>query len=371
MCYAVRALDTNDDVSAQPLPRDRATVAQLSQFDALIDVRTPSEFALDHVPGACNLPVLSDTERAEVGTLYKQVSPFAARKVGAALVSANIARHLQGPLRDHPRTWRPLLYCWRGGQRSASITHVLREIGWDARQLVGGYKAFRHAVIGDTPALAQRLRYRVVCGLTGSGKTRLLRHLHACGAQVLDLEGLAAHRGSVLGGLPERAQPSQRMFESLLWARLRELDPARPVYVESESRKIGRVQLPQALMECMWRSECVRIDADARVRAALLLHEYAHFLSDVDGLQRQLDRLTALHGQRTIDEWKALAADGRWEALVEDLLLRHYDGAYSRSIVSHYPRLAAAPSVRIERAEDDAWREAARVLAGAAEETPA
>ncbi len=363
MCYALRVATPNDDVSEPPVPRDRATVAQLSQFDALIDVRTPSEFALDHIPGAINLPVLSDLERAHVGTLYKQVSPFAARKVGAALVSTNIARHLEGPLRDHSRLWRPLVYCWRGGQRSASFIHVLREIGWDARQLVGGYKTFRRAVVAGLPAMAQRLRYRVVCGLTGSGKTRLLQRLREHGAQVLDLEGLAAHRGSVLGNLPDRRQPSQKMFESLLWAALRELDPGREVFVESESRKIGRLQVPQGLMDCLWGSECLRLDVAVHVRAELLKHEYAHFFDDVDTLHRQLDCLVALHGRETIARWKDQATRGAWDALIEDLLVRHYDPAYGRSIVSHYPRLADAAMLRIDSADAEVYAQAARALA--------
>lgn len=362
MCYAPNELNTTYDVSAQPLPRDRATVAQLSQFDALIDVRTPSEFAHDHIPGAWNLPVLSDAERAHVGTLYKQISPFEARKVGAALVSANIARHLEGPLRECPHKWRPLLYCWRGGQRSASITQVLREIGWNAQQLAGGYKAFRHAVLADTPVLVQRMRYRVICGLTGSGKTRLLHRLRERGAQVLDLEGIAAHRGSVLGGLPDRPQPSQKMFESMLWARLRELDPRRPVYVESESKRIGRLQVPQSLMDCMWASECVRIQADAGVRAALLKDEYAHFFADVDSLHRQLDCLVELHGHDTIARWKALGARGEWDVLVEELLLQHYDPAYNRSTIAHYPLLPDGRVLRIDRASDEAYMAAAGAL---------
>jgi len=358
-------------VSAQPLPRDRATVADLSRFDALIDVRSPSEFALDHIPGAVNLPVLSDEERAHVGTLYKQVSPFAARKTGAALVSANIARHLGGALREHPRQWRPLVYCWRGGQRSGAMNLVLREIGWDARQLTGGYKAFRHAVLAQTPALVQRLRYRVVCGLTGSGKTRLLHRLREHGAQVLDLEGLAAHRGSVLGSLPDHPQPSQKMFESLLWAQLGELDPERVVYVESESKKIGRLQIPQALMDCMWASECVRIDAEPRVRASLLKEEYAHFFGDPQALNRQLDCLVPLHGHEVIARWKELVAAGDWDALVEDLLRRHYDPAYSRSIVSHYPRLPAATVLPIDGDARTAYTEAAKFLAQAPMESAA
>ena len=349
-------------VSDQPLPRHRATVAHLPQFDELLDVRTPLEFALDHIPGACNLPVLSNDERAQVGTLYKQISTFTARKVGAALVSANIARHLEGPLRDKPRDWRPLVYCWRGGQRSRALTYVLREIGWDARQLDGGYKAFRRAVVADTPELAARFDWRVICGMTGSGKSQLLRTLGELGAQVLDLEGLAAHRGSVLGGLPAAPQPSQKMFESLLWRRLRQLDPARPVYVESESKKIGAIQVPQGVLERMWQSECVLVQTAMSARIELLKQEYVHFLDDPRALGVQLDRLVALHGHAVIDRWKTLAVDGDWNVLVEELLVQHYDPTYSRSIGAHYPRLPQARTLRVDSSDRHAFLAAAGEL---------
>jgi len=349
-------------VSDQSAPRDRATVIQLPHFDTSIDVRTPSEFALDHIPGACNLPVLSDDERARVGTLYKQVSPFTARKLGAALVSANIARHLDGALRDQPRTWRPLVYCWRGGKRSAALTHVMREIGWDARALEGGYKAFRRAVVGALPGLAERLRYRVVCGMTGSGKTRLLQTLQAAGAQVLDLETLAAHRGSVLGNLPDAPQPTQKMFESLLWDRLQRLDPQRCVFVESESKKIGALQVPQALLDCMWSSPCVLLSTARPLRVKLLQREYAHFLADPRALGRQLDCLAQLHGHAVIERWKVQAQAGNWDVLVDDLLVRHYDPAYTRSIGTHYPQLQAAHEVVLQGDDEVSFQHAAREL---------
>ena len=352
-------------VSDQPLPRERATVAHLPQFDDLLDVRTPLEFSHDHIPGACNLPVLSNDERVQVGTLFKQVSPFAARKLGAALVATNIARHLEGPLRDKPRGWRPLVYCWRGGQRSRALTHVLREIGWDARQLEGGYKAYRHAVVADTPALAQRLQWRVICGMTGSGKSRLLQTLAELGAQVLDLEALAMHRGSVLGGLPGAPQPSQKMFESRVWHQLRALDPARPVYVESESRKIGALQVPQGLIECMWQSSCVVVRTAMAARVELLKQEYVHFLRDPAALAGQLARLVPLHGRAVIERWNALGHSGRWDELVEELLVRHYDPTYGRSIDAHYPRLPHAQVLELASAEQDAFLAAARSLLGA------
>ncbi len=350
-------------MSQTPSPaRDRAAVSQLPEFDDIIDARSPSEFALDHIPGACNLPVLSDSERTRVGTLYKQVSPFAAKKLGAALVAVNIARHLESSLLDRPKSWRPLVYCWRGGKRSGAFTHVLREIGWDARSLEGGYKSFRRAVMSELPALAGRWDWRVLCGLTGSGKSRLLSALERLGAQVLDLERLAAHRGSVLGNLPDAPQPTQKMFESLLWDRLRRFEPARPVYVESESKKIGALQVPQELLDAMWASPCVQLDVDRTTRVRLLMDQYAHFVADATSLGRQLDCLLQLHGHATIERWKQMAHTGDWEPLVAELLERHYDPAYTRAIVSHYPRLPEARRVTIQATAEESFEQAAREL---------
>ena len=187
-----------------------ATVAQLAEFDEIIDVRTPLEFAEDHIPGAINCPVLSNEERVEVGTLYKQVSPFEAKKLGAAYISANIARHLQERFRDRPKAWKPLILCWRGGMRSGAMVTIFRSIGWNAQQLSGGYKAFRHLVVDELAERPPRFSWRVIAGATGSAKSRVLYHLAAAGAQVLDLEGLACHKGSVLGVLPGEPQPTQK-----------------------------------------------------------------------------------------------------------------------------------------------------------------
>jgi tRNA 2-selenouridine synthase len=344
-------------------PQDAvATVAQLTKFDEVIDVRTPAEYAEDHVPGAFNRPVLSDEERARVGTLYKQVSSFVGRKAGAALVSRNIARHIEDSFMERPKTWRPLVYCWRGGKRSAAMAHILREIGWDAYRLDGGYKAYRRAVLAELPQLARRFRFEVVCGLTGSGKSRLLQDLERLGGQVLDLEGLAAHRGSVLGNLPHAPQPAQKMFESGVWARLRGFSPDRPVFVESESKRIGALHVPDELMSAMWGSECVRVDTDIDTRVELLKDEYAHFLGDPAALGRRLDCLVQLHGTAAIQRWKEMAQQSEWDAVVRELLERHYDPAYTRSIVSHYPGLSRARTVRIAAYRDASFLAAARLL---------
>ncbi len=339
------------------------TASVLSSFDTIVDVRSPSEYAEDHLPGAINLPVLDDAERAQVGTLYKQVSPFEAKRVGAALVARNIARHVEGPLAGKTRGWRPLVYCWRGGKRSGALAHVLREIGWDARTLEGGYKAYRRQVVESLERLPRRFRLRVVHGVTGSGKSRLLAALAEAGAQVLDLEALAEHRGSVLGALPDRPQPSQKMFESRLLEVLGALDPARAVFVEGESRRIGQVQLPGALIETMRGAACLRLEANLDTRVALLLDEYRHFFADRAALDAQLDCLVDLHSRATVDEWKALAGRGDWRALVLRLLEEHYDPAYRHSATRNFPRLAEAETVAVTDADGESFARLARRLA--------
>ena len=329
--------------------------ASLHDCDTIIDTRSPAEFAEDHVPGAISCPVLDNEERACVGTLYKQASPFDAKKLGAALVAKNIARHIEMLFIAKEKNWKPLVYCWRGGKRSGAMAHVLREVGWDAKTLEGGYKAYRRYVVESLAALPQKLSFRVIHGVTGSGKSRLLRALGAAGAQVLDLEDLAAHRGSVLGTLPERPQPSQKMFESLLLESLAVLDFSRAVYVEGESRKIGQLQVPEALIERMRASECLLLQVGIETRIALLLDEYRHFFADPAALGVQLDCLAGLHGRDKVGEWKGLAAAGDWHSLVARLLEDHYDAAYLRSAAQNFPHLAQARTFPLNSAEQSAF----------------
>lgn len=332
------------------------------QFDSIIDVRSPAEYAEDHIPGAISAPVLDDAERAQVGTLYKQVSAFDAKKLGAALLAKNFARHVETLFKDKQQSWHPLVYCWRGGKRSGAAAHILREIGWHADTLEGGYKAYRRWVVQQLEEIPQQLEWRVIHGPTGSGKSRFLAALKAAGAQVLDLEDLAAHRGSVLGNLPGRPQPSQKMFESLLLQKISELQPENPVFVEGESKKIGQLQVPEALMDRMRASPCVRLETSLEVRVSLLLDEYRHFLTDRNSLETQLDCLVALHGRERIAEWKALAARGAWREFVARLLLEHYDPAYRRSSQRNFPQLADAGKVPISGADDAAFMRAAQAL---------
>ncbi|HEV8312376.1 MAG TPA: tRNA 2-selenouridine(34) synthase MnmH [Burkholderiaceae bacterium] len=311
-------------------------VPELASYDAIIDVRSPAEFALDHLPGALNWPVLDDEERRIVGTLYVQVSPHEARKVGGAMVARNVARHLDAFVRDKPKQWKPLVYCWRGGQRSGSMAWFLGQIGFRTAQLAGGYKAFRAIVRDELERLPQQLDLRVLCGRTGSGKTRLLQALAAEGAQVLDLEALACHRGSVLGALPDRPQPSQKGFDTALWAALQALNPARPVFVESESAKIGNLRVPDALLTRMRDAVCLALEMPDEARVQLLLEEYGFFAQRPEEFCRLLDALTELRGKEQVHAWQDAARAGRWAEVFLDLMHTHYDPLYERSMQRNF-----------------------------------
>ena len=315
---------------------------RLGDFSTIIDARSEGEYAEDHLPGALNWPSLHDEERKIVGTRYKQISQFEAKKLGAALVAKNIAEHIQRDVLDKPREWQPLLYCWRGGKRSGSLALVLEQIGFRVTLVDGGYKAFRAALVADLPQLAARHRYRVICGPTGSGKTRLLQALGAQGAQVLDLEALAHHRSSVLGLIPGLAQPSQKAFDSRIWAALRGFDTARPVYIESESKKVGNVAVPEGLIAAMRASPCLNLQLIEDERVALLLEDYDFFVKDIAFFCERLGALTEARGKATVQDWQTRARGGDVASVVRELLLRHYDPVYLQSMQRNFTRYGAA-----------------------------
>jgi len=339
------------------------TVADLPAFSVLIDVRSPAEFALDHIPGAINCPVLDDDERRIVGTTYVQVSAFEARKIGGAMVARNIARHLETLFRDQPRDWRPLLYCWRGGMRSGSFVSWLRLVGWDAQQLKGGYKAWRAHVIGELAARAPQLPLRVLCGPTGSAKTRVLQALAAQGEQVLDLEALAAHRGSVLGDVPGTVQPSQKGFETQLLHALSGLDPQRRIWVEAESRRIGRLTVPEPLLQRLRASPVVEIVATREARLAYLLRDYAWLGDDPQRLADKLGGLRELLPKDTLAQWQAWALQRELPPLFEALMAEHYDPLYARSQGRQLERLGQAQRVEADDLSPDGVVALARRIA--------
>ena len=303
-------------------------------FDEIIDVRSPSEFAEDHIPGAINLPVLDDEERARVGTLYKQVSPFTARKIGAALVAKRAGHNIETHLLDRPGSYRPLVYCWRGGMRSGAFATILGQIGWRAETLEGGYRTFRRAVVDllyapEPEALPLSPRLVVLDGNTGTAKTELLHRMAARGAQILDLEGLARHRGSLFGALREE-QPAQKAFDSAIALQLVKFDPGLPVLVEAESSRIGRLSLPNRLWSEMRQAPRIRLEADAGQRGEYLARVYADIAEDRDRLGATIDLLRPYHRADLIEGWHALAAAGETATLARELVVRHYDPKYAR-----------------------------------------
>ncbi|MEY4710780.1 MAG: hypothetical protein RIS88_230, partial [Pseudomonadota bacterium] len=274
----------------------------------------------------------------------------------------NIARHIQREVIDRPRDWQPLVYCWRGGKRSGSLALILDQIGFRVHLVEGGYKAFRTTVLADIPTRVAQLTFRVVCGPTGSGKTRLLQSLQAQGAQVLDLEGLANHRSSVLGLVPGQQQPSQKQFDTRVWDVLRRFDPTRPVFVESESKKVGNVAVPDALIQAMRASTCLSLQLDDAERVALLLEDYDWFVHQPEFFCERLAALAELRGKDVVLGWQAQVRAGQTPSVVRELLVRHYDPMYAASIVRNFTQWGQALPVRARDRSQAAMDDLARSL---------
>jgi tRNA 2-selenouridine synthase len=320
-------------------------LAQLGSYDTIIDARSEGEFALDHLPGAVNWPTLNDEERVLIGTMYVQVNQFEAKKRGAAIAARNIASHIERHVIDKARDWKPLAYCWRGGKRSGSLSLILDQIGFRVTLVEGGYKAFRAAMLLDIPRQVARLNFKVVCGTTGSGKTRLLQALASAGAQVLDLEALASHRSSVLGAIPGQPQPSQKRFDTMVWDALRKFDPAGVVYVESESKKVGNVAIPTALVERMRASPCLDLTLPMDERVGLLMEDYDFFVKDAAHFCSRLDVLTELRGKTVVNDWKEQVMAGQVRGVVQQLLTQHYDPVYLQSMQRNFVQYGLARAI--------------------------
>ena len=340
-------------------------IARFDTFDTIIDARSEGEYAEDHLPGAQNWPTLHDEERKRIGTLYKQVNAFEAKKRGAALAARNIAAHIEQHVLNKPRDWAPLAYCWRGGKRSGSLSLVLDQIGFRVSLIEGGYKAFRAAMLQDMELCAAGLKFQVVCGTTGSGKTRLLQALRQEGAQVLDLEDLARHRSSVLGALPGIAQPTQKRFDTLVWAHIRQFDPERVVFVESESKKVGNVAIHPALVDAMRASTCSVVDLCLEERVELLLEDYAYFCAHPEQFCTRLDALTAQRGKAVIEGWKESVRRGELRPVVRELLSDHYDPVYLQSMERNFMQFDQATVLSPSDRTLQSMRRVAQLLVGA------
>ena len=319
-----------------PAPIEKITNWRDPRIDEIIDVRSPAEFADDHIAGAINLPVFSNEERAHIGTIYKQQSAFMARREGAALVSANVAKHIQTHLSDRPENWRPLIHCWRGGQRSRAFAHICGEIGWASFLLDGGYKSYRNAVLDGLARAPKTITLCIISGATGSGKTHLLHALKKAGAQILDLEGLANHKGSLLGAIPDSPQPSQRLFESRLFDAIDALDPAKVTFIEAESSRVGNVSLPKALWHQMAEATMIELTTATPARLSLLKQDYTHLMRpDSHDLAKLISGMTARHGYEVTKTWQDALAREDYETFISALLNDHYDPAYQKASSRH------------------------------------
>jgi tRNA 2-selenouridine synthase len=325
-----------------------ATLYDDSTFDEIIDVRTPAEYLLDHIPGAVNFPVLSNEERIIVGTKYKQESSFEAKKLGATLIARNIANHIEYEFSKRPKNWRPLIYCWRGGKRSSAMAHILRQIGWDAHVLDGGYKTYRAHVIQSLNELPKQFQFLVISGRTGSAKSRVLEELTRMGCQVLHLEELANHKGSVLGASLDSEQPSQKYLETLINAKLKEFDSSQVIFIEAESKKVGSLQVPDTLIEAIRSSPCIRLEVSMDARVAFLEEDYRCLIEQPSFLLEKLQHLKALIGQEQLNVWNELIAEQDWQALIRSLLELHYDRLYDRSQLRNFENYEKAPSIQID-----------------------
>ena len=305
------------------------------KFDTIIDVRSPLEFAEDHIVGAINCPVLSDLERQKVGTIYKKESSFKAKIIGSSLAAKNIAFHIQNNFIEKKGSWQPLIYCWRGGQRSKAFSIVLSEVGWRTNQLKGGYKEYRNQVINFLENIGPKLKITLISGKTGSAKTKILKSIENEGGQILDLEGLANHKGSLLGKIPDLIQPSQKFFESLIFNKIQNLNLKDKIYIEAESSKIGNIHIPKSIWKKMIKSPRIEISANLELRTKFLVSDYDYMCNDPTLINPIIKGLKNRLSKELFDEWTNLINKKNWFDLTKSFLENHYDPSYSSNTIKN------------------------------------
>jgi tRNA 2-selenouridine synthase len=293
----------------------------------VIDVRSPGEYNHAHIPGAVSVPLFDNDERAQVGTKYKNAGKDAAVLLGLDLVGPKLSGFVKKAKKLNPQQKEVLVHCWRGGMRSGSFAWLLDTAGLTASTLVGGYKAYRNAVIA---AFSEPRQLLILGGKTGSGKTDVLHELARQGEQVIDLEGLAHHKGSSYGAIGQLPQPATEHFENLLFAKWRTLDPNRRIWLEDESRNVGSCFIPLPLWGQMRTAPVAFLDVPKEVRIKRLVTEYTgidHKLL-IEATERIRKRLG---GKVTKDALDAL--DRHDYAAVADLTLDYYDKAYLHGLL--------------------------------------
>jgi tRNA 2-selenouridine synthase len=288
----------------------------------IIDVRSPGEFAHAHIPGAVSMPLFDDDERAQIGTTYKRAGKDAAVLEGLDMIGPKMSAFVRLARKLNPKGKQVLVHCWRGGMRSGSMAWLLNTAGLEANTLTGGYKAYRNEVL---TSFAQPHNLIILGGKTGSGKTDILKELAAQGEQVIDLEGLANHKGSSYGAIGQLPQPSSEQFENLVYEQWRHLDPDKVIWLEDESRNIGRCYIPVPLWQQMRAAPVAFLDIPRPIRVQRLVQEYTgidHTLL-VEATQRIERRLGGLAAKQALT-----ALHQHDYATVADLTLVYYDKAY-------------------------------------------
>jgi tRNA 2-selenouridine synthase len=308
------------------MPQKIPFIPALLESHCIVDCRTPLEFAEDHLPGAINVPILTDGERVEIGTIHKQEGPQQARLRGLELTCGRFASMV------HTITaqagGRPVLvYCWRGGLRSLSMAILLEMTGYPVVQLQGGYKAFRHQVIAYFEAFAPPAPLIVIHGMTGTGKTTFINGLARDAWTAIDLEGLACHRGSAFGEVGLAQCFTQKRFDTLLWDAFRRAPAGRPIVLEGESQRIGRITLPGRLYETMAASLKVWCRASLETRVRRLAGEYAHE-EYREEMGAALDRIRKKLGGPRHAELRLMLERWDVEGLGRGLIEHYYDKLY-------------------------------------------
>ncbi|HUX96083.1 MAG TPA: tRNA 2-selenouridine(34) synthase MnmH [Bacteroidales bacterium] len=324
---------------------------QLSEKTTICDVRSPSEFASGHIPGAVNIPIFSDQERELVGIKYKKEGSIPAIKLGLNLSGPQMSEKLSRALKISTDN-QLLVHCWRGGMRSEAMAWLFSLAGINVNVLDGGYKAYRHFILEK---LSEKRKMMILGGLTGSSKTHILNRLKKSGCQVIDMEGLANHKGSAFGALGQMPQPSTEHFANILYDAWGKTDPDVPLMLEDESRNIGTVFMPDTLYENMQKAPAIILMMDVKTRMPRLLREYTQFPKEV--LVASVKKISKrLGGDLTREAIKAIESDNFSKAI--EITLTYYDKAYLFGLNKKSPDKI----IYIKTETDDIEENAAKVL---------